>query len=157
MGAWSQKRLLLPKLEDANWAGTAKSKECTIILTEGDSAKALAIGGLSVLGRDRYGVFPLKGKLINVREATNLQVKNNKELAAIKAILGLQHSKSYEINKKGDSSFPLRYGKVMLMTDQDHDGSHIKGLFINMVLDSWNNRFALTASKNRFMPIGQSC
>ena len=61
------------------------------------------------------------------------QVKNNTELAAIKAILGLQNSATYDFDEKKSSAFPLRYGKVMLMTDQDHDGSHIKGLFINMV------------------------
>jgi DNA topoisomerase-2 len=47
-------KLLIPKLEDANWAGGSKSSECTLILTEGDSAKALAVAGLSVVGRDRY-------------------------------------------------------------------------------------------------------
>ena len=61
----------ISKLDDANFAGTAKSKDCTLILTEGDSAKALAISGLSVVGRDYYGVFPLKGKPLNVREAAN--------------------------------------------------------------------------------------
>lgn len=57
----------IPKLEDANEAGTKNSDKCTLILTEGDSAKALAMSGLAVLGRDYYGVFPLKGKLLNVR------------------------------------------------------------------------------------------
>ncbi len=60
----------MPKLEDANLAGTKHSKECTLILTEGDSAKALAMAGIEVVGRDFFGVFPLKGKLLNVREAT---------------------------------------------------------------------------------------
>jgi DNA topoisomerase-2 len=58
----------VPKLEDANDAGTSKSEHCVLILTEGDSAKALAVSGLSVVGRDKYGVFPLRGKLLNVRE-----------------------------------------------------------------------------------------
>ena len=57
-----------------NVAGTKNSRECTLILTEGDSAKTLAVAGLSVIGRDRYGVFPLKGKLLNVREASHKQV-----------------------------------------------------------------------------------
>lgn len=51
-----------------------------MILTEGDSAKTLAVSGLGVVGRDRYGVFPLKGKLLNVREATNPQVLKNEEI-----------------------------------------------------------------------------
>ena len=56
----------LPKLEDAIWAGQKnKSKECTLILTEGDSAKAMAMAGMSIVGRQKYGVFPLKGKILN--------------------------------------------------------------------------------------------
>lgn len=47
-----------PSLDDANDAGGRPSKACTLILTEGDSAKTLAISGLSVVGRDKYGVFP---------------------------------------------------------------------------------------------------
>lgn len=49
----------IPKLEDANDAGGRNSEQCTLILTEGDSAKSLAVAGLSVVGRDRFGVFPL--------------------------------------------------------------------------------------------------
>ena len=63
-------RLLgIPKLEDANDAGGRNSQDCTIILTEGDSAKSLALAGIEVVGRDKYGVFPLRGKFLNVREA----------------------------------------------------------------------------------------
>lgn len=68
----------VPKLEDANDAGTKNSLNCTLILTEGDSAKALVMSGLAVIGRDRYGVFPLRGKLLNVREATHRQVSYRK-------------------------------------------------------------------------------
>ena len=50
----------LPKLNDANNAGTRHSAECTLILTEGDSAMSLAVAGLAVIGRDSYGVFPLR-------------------------------------------------------------------------------------------------
>ncbi|KAM0687539.1 DNA topoisomerase 2 [Conglomerata obtusa] len=115
----------IPKLDDANMAGTKNSQRCTLILTEGDSAKALAVSGLSVVGRDLYGVFPLRGKLLNVREANHKQIMDNNEIGAIKKILGLQHGKEYS------STESLRYGHIMIMTDQDHDGSHIKGLLIN--------------------------
>ncbi|TRM62918.1 DNA topoisomerase [Schizophyllum amplum] len=117
----------LPKLSDANNAGTKHAKDCTLILTEGDSAKALAIAGLGVVGRDNYGVFPLRGKLLNVREARHDQIMKNEEIQNIKKILGLQHNKDYT-----DTS-SLRYGKLMIMTDQDHDGSHIKGLILNFL------------------------
>ncbi|RKP24497.1 DNA topoisomerase II [Syncephalis pseudoplumigaleata] len=115
------------KLEDANNAGTRNGHKCTLILTEGDSAKALAVSGLSVVGRDNYGVFPLRGKLLNVRDATHTQIMDNKEINQVKQILGLQHGKVYE------SVETLRYGHLMIMTDQDHDGSHIKGLIINFL------------------------
>ena len=74
-GAKTSKLKGIPKLDDANDAGTKHSADCTLILTEGDSAKALAVAGLAVVGRDRYGVFPLKGKVLNVREATHKQVR----------------------------------------------------------------------------------
>ncbi|MBE35254.1 MAG: hypothetical protein CMI16_06830 [Opitutaceae bacterium] len=117
----------IPKLDDANDAGGRKSDKCTLILTEGDSAKALAVSGLSVVGRDRYGVFPLRGKLLNVRDASHDQVAKNAEIAHVKQILGLRHGVEYADVKS------LRYGHLMIMTDQDHDGSHIKGLLINFL------------------------
>ena len=64
----------IPKLDDANDAGGRNSQQCTLILTEGDSAKTLAVSGLSVVGRDHFGVFPLRGKLLNVRDASHKQV-----------------------------------------------------------------------------------
>ncbi|KAG9100840.1 DNA topoisomerase 2 [Ceratobasidium sp. UAMH 11750] len=117
----------IAKLSDANNAGGRQSQECTLILTEGDSAKSLAEAGLSVVGRNNFGIFPLRGKLLNVREANHDQVMKNAEIQAIKQIMGLKHGMTY----KDTSS--LRYGSIMIMTDQDHDGSHIKGLLINFL------------------------
>ena len=121
----------IPKLDDANWAGTHKSHECTLIITEGDSAKALAIAGLSVVGRNAFGVFPLRGKPRNVRDASVKQVTDNEEFSNLKKILGLQHGKVY------NSVRELRYGRLMIMTDADLDGSHIKGLVLNMFHVYW--------------------
>lgn len=70
-GKKKSKLLGIPKLEDANNAGTRYAESCTIILTEGDSAKSLALAGIEVVGRDKFGVFPLRGKFLNVREASN--------------------------------------------------------------------------------------
>ena len=119
------------KLEDALFAGTAKSSECTLILTEGDSAATSAISGLKEVGRERWGVFPLRGKLLNVRDITPQKFNANEELTAIKKILGLEQGKQYK-----DLS-ELRYGRVMIMADQDHDGSHIKGLLMNLFHAEW--------------------
>ena len=121
----------LPKLEDANFAGTKKSHECTLILTEGDSAKATAISGISAIpnGRNYYGVYPLRGKLLNVREASVSQINNNQEISDIKKILGLKAG--ITLDKQSILNNDIRYGSVMIMTDADEDGSHIKGLIIN--------------------------
>ncbi|UKJ90427.2 DNA topoisomerase 2 [Theileria orientalis] len=128
----SDKLFGIPKLEDANKAGTRFSMECTLILTEGDSAKTSCLAGLSVVGRDKYGVFPLKGKLLNVREASYKQLTQNVEVQNILKIMGLDIS-----NKSREDSSGLRYGSVMIMTDQDYDGSHIKGLLINLFHNFW--------------------
>jgi len=126
----------IPKLEDANWAGTKNSSECTLILTEGDSAKAMAMAGISNVGRDRFGIFPLRGKLINVRDEKNMKkLLENKEVNAIKKIIGLQTGKVYK------DTTDLRYGHVLLLTDQDEDGSHIKGLLFNLFERLWPSLF----------------
>jgi len=121
----------IQKLDDAGWAGTARSSECTLILTEGDSAKTTAISGLKVVGREKYGVFPLKGKILNVKDVTAEKKTANQELAHIKQILGLESGKVYTDLKQ------LRYGRIMIMTDQDVDGSHIKGLLMNLFHTDW--------------------
>nr|XP_018912664.1 PREDICTED: DNA topoisomerase 2 isoform X1 [Bemisia tabaci] len=140
----------IPKLEDANDAGTKNSIDCTLILTEGDSAKALAVSGLGVVGRDRYGVFPLRGKLLNVREATTKQVMENNEISSIVKILGLIYKKKYETT---DDLRTLRYGKLMIMTDQDQDGSHIKGLIINFIHHNWPGLLRLPFLQEFITPI----
>ena len=121
----------IPKLDDANKAGGSEGWKCKLILTEGDSAKASAVAGLSVIGRDYYGIFPLRGKLLNVRDATATQLLKNEEINNLKKIIGLQQNKEYSSVKD------LRYGGILIFTDADNDGSHIKGLIINFVHSFW--------------------
>ena len=130
-------RIIIPKLDDANLAGTKSSESCTLILTEGDSAKTMAISGLSVIGRDRYGVFPLRGKIMNVKDASSQKISDNAEITALKKILGLEQNKKYT-----DVS-SLRYGSIMVLTDQDHDGSHIKGLLFNVFQSLWPSLYKI--------------
>jgi DNA topoisomerase-2 len=125
-------------LDDANLAGTKDSAACTLILTEGDSAKTMAVAGLSIIGRDKYGVFPLRGKILNVKDATLQKITDNTEITAIKKILGLEQNKKYT-----DLS-QLRYGSIMIMTDQDHDGSHIKGLIFNIFQSMWHELYEIS-------------
>ena len=140
----------IPKLEDANNAGTKNSIDCTLILTEGDSAKSLAVSGLGVVGRDKFGVFPLKGKVLNVREATHKQIMENAEINNLIKILGLQYNKKYESVEDLKS---LRYGRLMIMTDQDQDGSHIKGLLINFLHHNWPSLLRLPFLEEFITPI----
>ena len=124
----------IPKLDDANKAGSKDSMKCSLILTEGDSAKAFAMSGMSVIGRDYFGAFPLKGKLLNTREATPTQIMNNDEINHLKQIIGLKHDVDYS---KDDNFNQLRYGRIVCLTDADVDGSHIKGLLINFFHSIW--------------------
>uniref|UniRef100_A0A0N5AZ18 DNA topoisomerase 2 n=1 Tax=Syphacia muris TaxID=451379 RepID=A0A0N5AZ18_9BILA len=126
--------VIVPKLEDAEKAGSKDSSSCTLIITEGDSAKALAVAGLSVIGRQNYGVLPLRGKLINVRGLTSENVMVNKEIASLVQTIGLDFNEAYNTE---ESLKKLRYRHVMIMTDQDADGSHIKGLLINFFYYFW--------------------
>jgi DNA topoisomerase-2 len=90
---------------------------------------------LSSEDRNTIGIYPLKGKLLNVRGEQLKKIAENKEITDIKKILGLETGREYnsidEVNKH------LRYGKIMYMTDQDLDGSHIKGLCINLFHSEW--------------------
>ena len=123
------------KLDDANKAGTSESLKCTLILTEGDSAKALAIAGLSVVGRDYFGVFPLRGKVLNVRDVTMKKVTDNAEINNLVKIMGLKFSTKKKA--KEETLQDLRYGRIMIFTDADVDGSHIKGLLMNLFAIFW--------------------
>lgn len=121
----------MDKLDDAKLAGSRRSTQCRLILTEGDSAKTFAVSGTDIIGRDRYGVFPLKGKLLNVRDANPKQLLNNEELKNIKQIMGLKHGQKYDDISK------LRYGGIIILTDEDYDGYHIKGLLMNFIHYFW--------------------
>ena len=124
----------IPKLDDANKAGNKKeSQKCTLIITEGDSAKTFAVSGLSAIknGRDYIGIFPIRGKFINVKKASYNKLSNNIEFNHIIRILGLEPNKKYTtINQ-------LRYGRMMILTDADDDGRHIKGLLICLIHSFW--------------------
>lgn len=139
----------IPKLHDAQWAGTRKSSECLLIVTEGDSALTMALSATSVIGRDKFGCFPLRGKLLNVRDAPSQQVSNNAEITNIKKILGLQNGVEYD----AESVKKLRYGGIVLLTDADLDGSHIRGLLLNLFDTFWPDLLRLGYVKSISTPI----
>ena len=128
------------KLVDANDAGTANSHQCTLLLVEGDSAKAGTISGLSKEDRRTIGVYPLRGKLMNVRGEKAKKIGENKEVVEIKQILGLETGKRYTPETAKEK---LRYGRVLFLTDQDLDGTHIKALCVNLFDSEWATLLAI--------------
>jgi DNA gyrase/topoisomerase IV subunit B len=130
-------RVIIEKLDDAIKAGTKESHLCTLILTEGDSARTTAVSGLSVVGREYYGVFPLKGKVMNVKDVSMAKLNENTEITNLKKIIGLEHNKKYK------DITSLRYGKIMIMCDADEDGKHIQALLFNLFHSQWHDLFEM--------------
>jgi len=131
----------IPNFVDANFAGTDNSSKCILILAEGLSAMAGIVSGLKSEDRNLIGIYPLKGKVLNVRGATRDVLEKNRELADLIKILGLEIGRNY--SDLNDIHKRLRYGKIMIMTDQDLDGSHIKGLCINLFHSMWPSLYKI--------------
>ena len=120
-------------LDPANLAGTKQSDECSLILCEGDSAKTFAVKGIqtgvySKKGRDFFGIYPLKGKCLNVRNSNPTTISKNKEICDVIQALNLKYGVDYTDDGIYSS---LSYGRVIILTDSDVDGYHICGLLLN--------------------------
>lgn len=130
-GTLTRKKPNVPKLQDANYAGRP-GKWCQLMLTEGDSALALALKIIAAMkAHDTVGAFPLKGKVLNVRANSMKKAMDNAEIQNLMKILGLRFDQVVTDVRE------LRYQSIIIMTDQDHDGSHIKGLLINLFECFW--------------------
>jgi len=142
------KRVKNDKLIDAHYAGGKYSNKCTLILTEGDSAQTFAVSGLAVLSeevRKYYGIMPLKGKIINPKDCKVETIEKNRQFIDIKQIMALKQNLDYSKSSSG-----LRYGSIMILTDADKDGDHIKGLIFNLFHEFWPS---LLKKKNFFLSI----
>lgn len=125
----------IPNFEDAQNAGTrGKSRNCNCLITEGLSAKTFAVSGFSIVGREDWGVWPIKGKFKNTRGVKDTILANTDMYVYLKKIFGLVEGKEYNTQDDMDT---LRYQCCMLLTDQDPDGFHIKGLIFNVFADRW--------------------
>jgi DNA topoisomerase-2 len=122
-------------LDPANNEGTKYSSECTLILCEGLSAKTYAVAGIQKgvygkTGRDWFGIYPLRGKVLNVRNSAPATIAKNAVISDLIKALGVKHGLDYTIEKNFNT---LRYGKILIMTDADVDGIHIEALIMNLV------------------------
>lgn len=143
-GSTSKKVPATKNYTPANFAGTKRSAECILVVGEGLSANAF-VGQLIAKipeGSDLVGRLAIRGKFINVQNASSRDINANAEVAQLKKILGLvtgvKYTKDHPENLK-----LLKYWKLMLATDQDDDGFHIRGLVLNFIYWGWPELFDL--------------
>lgn len=127
MNKASQSTNALKRIEKFDDASTRIRANASIFFAEGDSAaKPLVLNRNAKL----HGVFPLKGKPLNVRDLAVTKLVNNQEFSNISTILGLQIGDCDNLDN-------LRYGKIVIAADADKDGKHIVGLMLNMFNEFW--------------------
>lgn len=125
----------IPKLEDALWAGTSKSDQCTLILTEGLSAMTFALWGRSVLGPDKIGTYPLKGKCNSADTKIPLwngEIKLAKDIEIGDEVIGDDgnkrtvlnifkgNGKMYEISQDRGESYKVNDEHVLTLCMPEH-------------------------------------
>lgn len=130
-----KKYVKIDGLDPANLSQSKHSHECILILCEGLSAKTYAVAGIQKgvfgkKGRDYFGIYALRGKLLNVRNASVKSITQNTIISDIIKVTGLQFNVDYNVEENWKK---LNYGKIMLMTDADVDGVHIESLIINFI------------------------
>lgn len=116
--------------DDANFAGTKDSMKCVLHLVEGLSAANYPQKRICLMegGKDVFGYLPMRGKPLNVTNASMLQYAENKVYTEIKKMLGLKEDVDYSIKENLEQ---LRYGHILMCVDADDDGMHILACVLN--------------------------
>ena len=128
-------KVKVEKLIDAKWAGTSKKNLTSLAITEGLSASA---GFRKFRNANTQALFPIRGKILNVRVTTNDKNRSNDELKGIMAAMGLQFGKSPFVYSNGKIiQDNLRIHEVHILTDADTDGDDIAGLLLNIFSYYW--------------------
>lgn len=130
-----KKTVKIDGLDPANNAGGKYSSECSLFVCEGLSAKTYVVAGIGTgvygkSGRDWFGVLPVTGKILNVRNATSTSIAANKVISSFIQTTGLKYDTDYTKDENFNS---LYYGKVIIITDADVDGIHIESLLMNLI------------------------
>ena len=129
------KKTKIEGLDQANKAGGKDGYKCSLFICEGLSAKTYVVAGIdegvySLSGRDWFGILPVTGKVLNVRNSTATSIAANKVICNLIHALGLKHGIDY----KDESNYKkLNYGRVIIIADADVDGIHIEGLILNVI------------------------
>lgn len=125
--------VIYSKCNPAHKAGTSESMKCSLYITEGDSATAMANKGFSRIGYTYNGIFTLRGKVLNVSKASERKILENEIITNLLRELGLTLGYNYTDKSK------LRYGRVIMLKDADVDGDSIMGLVFNLFHSKFNS------------------
>ena len=130
-----KKYVKIEGLDPANNAGGKLAGDCSLFVCEGLSAKTYVVAGIDSgvygkRGRDWFGILPVTGKVLNVRNATATSIAANKVIVSFIQTTGLRHGVDYTIDENFKT---LSYGKVIIVADADVDGIHIEGLIMNLI------------------------
>lgn len=122
--------------EDAKEAGGKKSDKCTLYIIEGLSAAGYVVNGLNPGDRDYIGIYPMRGKVLNVKSASEQRYIESRVIIEIKKMIGLEEEVDYSIKSNFNR---LRYGRAVIIGDADSDGTHIIALVINFFNENYKS------------------
>ena len=130
----SLSKIKVEKLIDTKFAGGLQKDKTMLFITEGDSAAA----GFRQYRTSYMALYPIRGKILNIRDATREKIRANKEIQGIMSAMGLKFGESpFEYRNGKLFQDNLRIHEVIFLTDSDTDGYDISGLLLNIFAYYW--------------------